>query len=138
MHIHSHFLITLLMHLLSVFFSSTSFQYYSHAPLHSNLFTFHQHAPHAPPLIILLMHLSIACIFIHISSARSSCTSSQFSCHAPLHIMPIHSHFLTSRSSRTSSQYSSHAPLHSMPIHSHFLSKLLMHLLSVFFSCTSP
>ncbi len=100
--IHSLFLSTLLMHLLLSFFSCTS-------PLHAYSFTFPQHAPHAPPLIILLMHLSIACLFIHISSACSSCTSSH---------------------------HSSHASLHSI-IHSHFLSTLLMHLISVFLSCTS-
>jgi hypothetical protein len=92
--------------------SCTSSHHSSHAPLHS--------------------------MPIHISSARSSCNSSQYSSHAPLHSMSsLFIHISSARSSCTSSHHSYHEPLHSMLIHSHFLSTLLMHLLSVFFSCTS-
>jgi hypothetical protein len=109
MPIHSLFLITFLMHLLSSFFSFTlAWQAYS--------FTFPQQDPHAPPLSILFMHLSIACIFIPYSTACAP--------HAPLHSMPIHSHLLSTLLMHLS------------------ISCLFIHIgsarLSAFFSCTSP
>jgi hypothetical protein len=87
------------------------------------------------------MPLSKACLFNHIFSARSSCTSPHHSYLAPQHGMSIHSlyashvprlsillihltiaclfiHISSARSSCTSSQYSSHTPLHSKQAYS--------------------